>query len=64
LTLVTLPTKGAKSCPGAENLNFPSFSVNNLFKFSAQGQDLAHIVGNGTKVKISSEIKPPLATLN
>ena len=30
------------------------------FKFSAQGRDLAPFVGNGTKVKIPSEIKPPL----
>jgi hypothetical protein len=30
------------------------------FKFSAQGRDLAHFVGNGTKIKILSEIKPPL----
>ena len=30
------------------------------FKFSAQGRDLATIVGNGTKVKKPYEIKPPL----
>jgi hypothetical protein len=30
------------------------------FKFSAQGSDLAPFVGNGIKVKIPSEIKPPL----
>ena len=29
-------------------------------KFSAQGRDLAPFLGNGTKVKIPSEIKPPL----
>ena len=29
-------------------------------KFSAQGSNLAPFVGNGTKIKISSEIKPPL----
>ena len=34
--------------------------MNNLFKFSAQGMDLATFIGNGTKVKILSEIKPPL----
>ena len=28
-------------------------------KFSAQGSNLAHFVGNGTKIKIHSEIKPP-----
>ena len=34
---------------------FPA--LNNLFKLSA---DLAPFVGNGTKVKIPYEIKPPL----
>ena len=29
-------------------------------KFTAQGSDLAPFVGNGTKIKIPSEIKPPL----
>ena len=36
-------------------------TANNLFKFSAQGSDLVPFVGNLTKVKIPSEIKPPLA---
>ena len=31
------------------------------FKLSAQGQDLALFVGNGTKIKILAEIKLPLA---
>ena len=31
-----------------------------IFKLSAQGRDLAPFVGNGTKVKIPSEIKLPL----
>ena len=60
LNLVTLPSKGAKSFPWTENSNFPPSSVNNLLKFSAQGRDLAYFVGNGSKVKIPSEIKPPL----
>ena len=30
------------------------------FKFSSQGQYLASFIGNVTKVKIPSEIKPPL----
>jgi hypothetical protein len=42
------------------NLNFPFTTVNNLFKFSAQRTDLAPYIGNGTKVKIPFEIKPPL----
>ena len=29
-------------------------------KCPAQGSDLAPFVGNGTKIKIPSEIKPPL----
>ena len=33
------------------------------FKFSAQESDLAHFVGNGTKAKIPSEIKPPLGLM-
>ena len=41
----------------------PPFPVNKLFKFSAQGSDLAPSVGNGTKVKISYEIGPPLKSL-
>ena len=56
-----LPTKAAKSLPWAENSNFPSKIVNKLFNFSAQGSDLALLIGYGT-VKIPSEIKPPLAT--
>ena len=63
LTLDTLPTKDAKSCPWAENLNFRLFSVDNLFKFSAQGQDLATFVDNVSKVKKPSEIKPPLVSI-
>ena len=59
LTLVPLPKKGAKSLSCAENLNFPPMTVDSLDKFSAQESDMA-IVGNGTKVKIPSEIKPPI----
>ena len=35
-------------------------TVNNLFKFSAQESVLALLIENGTKVKMPSEIKPPL----
>ena len=31
-----------------------------LFRFSAQGQDLAPLFGSETKVKVPFEIKPPL----
>ena len=33
------------------------------FEFSTQGRGFATFVGNGTKVKIPSEIKPPLKDL-
>jgi hypothetical protein len=58
--LVPSPKKGAKSRPCAESLNFPPFTVNNLFKFSAQGWDLAPFFGNEIKVKLPSGIKPSL----
>ena len=32
----------------------------NLFKFSARESNLVPFIGNGAKVKIPSEIKPPL----
>ena len=60
LTLVPLPTKGAKSLSCAENLNKLFTVKGGKFKFSAQGRDLALFVDNGTKVKILSEIKLPL----
>ena len=59
LTLVQWPTKGAKSYPRAE-LNFPALTINNLFKVFAHGSNLAPFVGNGTEVKILSEIDPTL----
>ena len=60
VTLVPLPTKGVKSLSRAENLNFPPITVNNLFNFSAQESNLANFDGNRPKVKIPSDIKPPL----
>ena len=56
LTLVLLPINGVKSRPWSESLNFSPFTVKDLFKNFAQGQDLAPYLGN---VKTSSEIKPP-----
>ena len=61
LILDPFPTKGAESLPWAENLNFLLLTVNNVFKFSAQGSNLTPFIGNGTKVKIPSEIEPPLS---
>ena len=58
--MVPLPIKGAKLLPWAENLNKLFTVLCGKFKFSAQGSDLAPFVGNGTKFKIPSEIKPPL----
>ena len=40
--------------------NFPPITVDNLFKFSVQGSDLALFIRNGTKGEIPSAIKPPL----
>ena len=60
LTLVPLPTKVAKSLL-SRKIEFLPITVDDLvFKFSAQERDLALFVSNGTKVKIFSEIKPPL----
>ena len=58
--MVSLPKKDANSLPREESLNLPPFTVNNLFKFFAQGVNLTPFFGNGTKVKILSEVKPPL----
>ena len=52
--------KGAKSLPWAENFSKLLIVMAGKFKFSAQGSDLAPFVGNGTKIKISSDIKQPL----
>ena len=60
LNLVPLPIKNAKLLPWAEKLNFPPIALNKLSKLSAQGSDLALFIGDRTKVKIPSEIKPPL----
>ena len=46
-------------CPMAFNYNLKV--ANSQKVFSAQGRDLAVFVGNVTKVKIPSEMKPPLA---
>ena len=64
MTLVTLQKKGAKSCNCADNFNKLFTVKGGKFKLSAQGQDLAPLFGNVTKVKILSEIKPPLARLD
>ena len=55
-----LPTKDAKLHPWAEGLNFSTIKINELLKFTPQGNDLALFIGNETKVKIPAEIKPPL----
>ena len=57
----SIAKKVAASRSWAESLIFPLFTVNNLFKFSAQGKDLTPFFGNGTRM--SSEIKPPLAQI-
>ena len=60
LALVPSQKKGAKPCPWVESLN-NLFSVKGRkFKLSAQGRNGNLLPGNGTKLKISSEIKLPL----
>ena len=48
LTLVSLPTKVAKSLPWVENLNKLSTAKGGKFKLSAQGWDLVPFVGKNT----------------
>ena len=47
----------------AVNLNKLLSVMGGKFKFSAQGRELAPFFGNGTKVKIPSEIKPHLGKI-
>ena len=54
MTLAPFPTNGSESLPWSENSNFPTLLVNSLFKFSAQGRELAI----GSKSKKPYEIKP------
>ena len=42
-------------------MNLPPITVNNLFELTAQESDLAPFIGNWTKEKTPSKIKPPLA---
>ena len=56
LSLVPLPKKGVKSRPWAESLNFPALYSKHLIQIFCSGARF----GNGTKVRIPSEIKPPL----
>ena len=60
-TMVSSTTKSAKSLK--ENLNKVFTVIGEKLKFPAQESDLAPFVGNGTKVKIPYEIKPPLVFL-
>ena len=60
LALVSLAIKGIKLLPWVENLNKFFTEKGRKFKFTAKGSYLALFVGNGTKLKIPSEIKLPL----
>jgi hypothetical protein len=57
-----LPTKGAKLLPRAKNLSKLFTVIGEKFNFfcSGPGNYLAFFVGTWAKVKILSEIKPPL----
>ena len=60
LTLVPLPKK-VPNYTLEQILNGKLFTEKSRkFEFSAQGRGFPTFVGNGTKVKILSEIKPPL----
>ena len=60
LTVVPLPEKSAKFRPWAESLNFLPFYGKQLIQIFCSGARFGTFFGNGTKVKIPSEIKPPL----
>ena len=47
-----------------QNIEISWLLYRGKFKFSAQDSDLAPFVANRTKVKIPSEIKPPLVLIN
>ena len=59
-TLVLLPTKGAKSLSWVKNLNNLFTDMGGKFKFSVQESESTPFIGNGAKVKIPLESKPPL----
>jgi hypothetical protein len=61
LTLVPLPKKGAKFRPWAESLDFLPFYSKQLIQIFCSGARFGtFFFGNGTKVKIPSEIKQSL----
>ena len=45
-----------------ENLNFPTKTVNNFFKFSAQNSDLECLYRRRENFPVPSDLKPPLGT--
>ena len=58
-----VPTPRCPISPLSRKSEFsPPFTVN-IFKCSAQGTDLTPFLGNGTKVKVPSDIKPPLSSV-
>ena len=60
LALVSLATKGAKILTWVENLKKLFTKKDRKFKLPAQESYFELFVGNGTELKIPSEIKPPL----
>ena len=62
LDLIPLPAKNAKSLPMSRKFEFPAHNSKQINQFFDQGSDLAPFIGNGTKVKILSEIRPPFFT--
>ena len=60
LILVQLPTQCAKLLPWAKNLSFSVHNNEKLIQIFCSRDGFGNSIGNGTKVKILSEIKPPL----
>ena len=56
LTLVLLPIRGAKVPNRSPDQNKSFNLMGGKFKFYTQGSDLASFVGNGTKIRIPSDI--------
>ena len=59
LTLVPLPTKSAPNSPMSRKFEFPTIYSKQLIQTFCSGEKFGTFFGNGTKVKIPSQIKPP-----
>ena len=64
LTLVPLPEKCAKSRPLRSKFKYVVYCKGREIQSFCSGANLASFVGNVIKVKLSSEVKPPLDPLS